>query len=131
MLTATVRPFLRRILPIVLFALGCFPSRGLYFLLHASSTDGRYHGHQPVLSSPTSRTPRLKAAKVPLPARLTRVPRTVRKIPVPAPAKVFSTMIAPPASGPSRPILSDIGAFAAQPFPASPPSGRAPPAAAV
>lgn len=124
------RTDLRHFLAIALFALACFPSRGLYFLLHPAAPDGRYHTHHPVLGAPTQPTPRLKAAKVPLPARLTRVPRTLKKIPsVPTPAGD---------SAPAR-INAGRGARLVSPaasslpptlLPASPPSGRAPPSAA-
>lgn len=124
------RTFLRRLLPLALFVLGCFPSRGLYFLLHPATPDGRYHAHQPVLSAPSSPTPRLKPAKVPLPARLTRIPRTLKRAPIvaaPALVSLFAFTADPAAL---RAIASGPDSVRSQSPPASPPPSRAPPAAA-
>ena len=123
------RTLLFRVLPISLFVLGCFPSRGLYFLLHSSQSDEHYHISQPVFSVPTSPTPKWKAAKVPLPPRLTRVPRTVKQTPyVPAPNLERSFVLLP-----ADPVFTLVSAepdfFLPQSPPASPPPGRAPPAA--
>ncbi len=120
---------MRSILPLSLFVLGCFPSRGLYFLLHPASAAGRYHASQPVLNAPSNPIPRWKAAKVPLPARLTRVPRSLKQTPfVPAPT-LGAAFVQIPAK-PAYLIVSiapDL--FLPQRPPASPPPSRAPPAA--
>lgn len=119
---------MRRLLPIALFALGCFPSRGLYFLLHSGSAEGRYYAHHPVLSAPASPTPKLKPPKVPLPSRLTRVPRTVKASPsVSAPDRIPLFTISPSAK--PRWTVADAPQFPPyQAFPSSPPPSRAPPA---
>lgn len=126
----TTRTFLRRLLPLTLFVLGCFPARGLYFLLHPATPDGRYFTHHPALSAPASPTPRLKPSKVPLPSRLTRVPRTLKRVPIvaaPVLASLF-TFTADPSS--PRPAAPGPDAVRAQSPPSSPPPSRAPPAAA-
>lgn len=125
-----IRTSLRRLLPLTLFVLGCFPARGLYFLLHPANPEGRYFSHQPVLSAPTNPVPRMRAAKVPLPGRLTRVPRTLKKVPivaVPALATLFSF---PPADSFLRPADSGPEAVRAQSPPSAPLPSRAPPSAA-
>lgn len=120
---------LKRLLPIALFALGCFPSRGLYFLLHAAAPSGIYHSHQPVLNAPSSRTPKFKPAKVRLPARLSRMPRSLKQTPdVPAPA-LLAAFNAPPAGPPARRAIFTPVLRSPRTLPASPPPARAPPAA--
>lgn len=122
------RVFLRRVLPITLFVLGCFPSRGLYFLLHPATPDGRYHAHHPALNAPASPTPKLKAAKVPLPARLTRVPRSLRKIPIVTDTAHGTAPAFSPRAPASRTVPSARNTVFSPPVSASPPPGRAPPA---
>lgn len=120
---------LRSVLPIALFAVGCFPSRGLYFLVHPATPGGRYFTHHPVLSAPTNPIPRMRAAKVPLPPRLTRVPRTLKKAPIaaaPALVPLFAFMAG---SSSLRTIASAPEAVRSQSPPSSPPPSRAPPAA--
>ena len=113
----------------MLFVLGCFPSRGLYFLLHPATTAGRYFTHQSVFKSPTNPTPRLRAAKVPLPSRLSRVPRTLKQSPnIAAPGNDNAFAFAPD----RRTFRLDHAlpnVVLPQPFPSSPPPSRAPPAA--
>lgn len=128
MTRVTTRAFMRRILPITLFVMGCFPSRGLYFLLHPSG--GHYHAHQPVLKAPSSPTPRLKAAKVPLPARLTRVPRTLKRNPVLATPALDAASALPGVAPQARAVRPTPDSFRAQAPPSSPPPSRAPPAVA-
>jgi len=119
---------LRCILPIALFALGCFPSRGLYFLLHSANVDGRYHTNQPALRAPTNPIPRMKPAKVPLPSRLTRVPRTIKPAPILAVPDRLLLLTMSPADEP-RWTVADAPQFPPyQAFPSSPPPSRAPPA---
>lgn len=123
------RSALRIFLPITLFALGCFPSRGLYFLLHSSQSDAHYHASQPVLSAPTSPTPKWKPAKVPLPARLSRMPRALKQNPlVPAPNLDRAGIPLSP-----QPFLRLVSVrpdlIIPKIRPASPPPGRSPPAA--
>ena len=127
----TPRTFLRRLLPITLFVLGCFPSRGLYFLAHPTSPPGgRYFAHHPVLSAPTNPTPRMRTAKVPLPPRLTRVPRTLKKVPIVAAPALVSAFTFSPDAPALRAVASDPNAVRSQSPPSSPPPSRAPPAAA-
>lgn len=116
-----------RIAPVVLFLLACFPSRGLYFLLHPPDADGRFHSSQPVFNSPVDPRPKLKPARVPLPARLTRVPRTQKPSPdLPRTAPSASTAPAPRVR--RVPLLARA---AKRPPAAAAPGvhGRAPPAA--
>lgn len=129
MYRGSVQTFLRCALPIALFALGCFPSRGLYFLLHSPQSDEFYQTSQPVFSAPTNPTPKWKAAKVPLPSRLTRVPRTVKQTPfVPTP-NLTRTFVLIPAKPAFRLVSVETDFVLPQASPASPPLGRAPPAA--
>lgn len=126
----TTRTFLRRLLPLTLFVLGCFPARGLYFLLHPATPDGRYFTHHPALSAPASPTPRLKPSKVPLPSRLTRVPRTLKRVPIVAAPALVTHFSFPPDDSSLRPVASAPEAVRSQSPPSSPPPSRAPPAAA-
>lgn len=123
------RTLLFRILPITLFVLGCFPSRGLYFLLHPATPDGRYYSSHPVFRTPTNPTPKWKASRVPLPARLSRVPRTLKQNPrIPAPSMDQVLALIPDRLAFSLlPVLPDLVLL--QTFPASAPPSRAPPAA--
>lgn len=120
---------LRRLLPIALFALGCFPSRGLYFLLHSAAPSGIYHSHQPVLNAPSSRTPKIKPAKVLLPARLSRVPRSLKQNPDVPPPALLAAFNAPPDGPPARLAILAAVLLSPRTLPASPPPARAPPAA--
>lgn len=124
-----MRTFLRRSFPLALFVLGCFPSRGLYFLLHPATPDGPFYAHHPVLSAPASPTPKLKPAKVPLPARLTRIPRTFKKAPIIAGPPLFSMVSFAPEAPAARAGAWGPDAVRSQPPPSSPPPSRAPPAA--
>lgn len=124
----TVLTLLRSTLPIALFVLGCFPSRGLYFLLHPATSGGRYFAHQPVIKTPANQTPQMRAAKVPLPSRLSRVPRSLKQSPnVAAPGHDCAFLFTPDWQVLGlAPVLTDVVLL--QPFPSSPPPSRAPPA---
>jgi len=112
----------------MLFVLGCFPSRGLYFLLHPATPDGRYYAHQSVLSAPASRTPKLKASKVPLPARLSRMPRTVKTTPVATAPDHRLLFTLTPDEMASHKAASPPFFPPYQAHPSAPPPSRAPPA---
>ncbi len=92
-----IKAIYARLIPLTLFILGCFPSRGLYFLLHHSSTASHHRTYQPALDRPSDSTAKLTAPLARLPPRLSRVPRSLKESPDLSPERLASTTI------PSRP----------------------------
>lgn len=123
------RLILQRLLLTTLFLVSCFPSRGLYFLLHSPQSDRYYHTSQPVFDAPTNPKPKLKAAKQPLPLRLTRIPRTVKPSPaVPVETAVVVAVLTPDLTTERFP-RSESEPCSPQTLSSARPPGRAPPAA--
>jgi hypothetical protein len=123
--------FSSRTLLIALFVFGCFPARGLYFLLQGVTKSGQHYSHQPVLRAPADANARLDAAKIPLPTRLTRVPRALKRSPaLSAPVVSLVAALLPTPAETAAPFPRARTELAKpQTFASSPPSGRAPPSA--
>ncbi len=129
MIRDSARLALQRILLTALFLLSCFPSRGLYFLLHSPQSDRYYHTSQPVFDAPTNPRPKWKAAKQPLPMRLTRIPRTVKQTPsVPSETSVLIAVLTPDLTIERFP-RPESESCSPQTLSSARPPGRAPPAA--
>ncbi|MDP3543631.1 MAG: hypothetical protein Q8T11_14265 [Elusimicrobiota bacterium] len=120
----------RRILPVLLFLLGCFPSRGLYFLVNNdASPGGLVRTHQPALRAPVNPRPKLNQDLPPLPKRLSRVPRALQESPsIPAWTDGEPLTVTPPRSFTRLALFGAEGPPSRRTAVVEPP-GRAPPPA--